>query len=209
MTDNSSDGDGRLCKVARLIETYGFDGLGADLEARWTSRDRDGMSLRELETYFNERLLEAQMRSVGLQSLDGEVANLYRLLTADDVSGADRTRVTRRLERAGVDVEQLRQDFVSYQAIRTYLTDHRDTTYAHDEGSPVESALRLITQMRTRTGSITENKLDQLAEREDFHLAETQVYVDVQVVCERCSTQHQIEDLVEAGGCPCQTEDSR
>lgn len=205
MTDRSAHSDGPTSKVGRLIDEYEFDGLGADLEARWTSDDRDGMSLRELETYFNERLLESRMRSMGVQSLEGEVSNLYHLLTGDDVSGAERTRVTRRLERVGVDVEALRADFVSYGAIRTYLLEHRGATAPEDDGSPKESALRLITQMRNRTDAIARNKLDQLADREDFHLADPHVYVDVRVVCGECSTQYQIEELLEEDGCACRT----
>jgi len=206
MTDDADGADDSTCKVARLLEAYEFDGLGAELEARWTSDDRNGMSLRELETYFNERLLESQMRSVGLQSLEGEVANFYRLLTDDDVSGAERTRVTRRLERAGVDVEQLRADFVSYQSIRTYLRECRDATYSHEDNAPKESALRLITQMQNRTDAITRNKLDQLSQRDDFQIEEPQVYVDVRVVCGGCSSQYQIGELLEGRGCSCQSD---
>lgn len=208
MSDSPESTAEQRPKVARLIEEYGLEGVGAEMAERWTSDGRDGMSLRELETFFNERLLETRMRSVGLQSLDGEVANLYRLLTADDVSRAERTRVTRRLERAGVDVEQLRSDFVSYQAIRTYLKEYRETTYPHDDGAPKESAKRLITQMRTRTSSIAENKLEQLAKRDDFDIANPNVYVDVRVTCGECSTQHLVEDLLESDGCDCQRGDS-
>ncbi|MXR20035.1 rod-determining factor RdfA [Halobacterium bonnevillei] len=208
MTDGSESGTsaGRRSKVARLLDEYEFEGLGAELEHRWTTDGRDGMSLRELETYFNERLLEHRMRSVGIQSLEGEVPNIYRLLTGEDVSSGGRTRVKRRLERAGVDVEALQEDFVSYQAIRTYLKEYRGTVYESEEGDPRESAKRLIAQMRNRTSAIAENKLDQLAELEDFHLEDPQVFVDVQVICGRCSTQQPIQDALEDGGCDCGVE---
>jgi hypothetical protein len=44
-------------KVARLIEEYELEGLGADLEARWTGDDNERMSLRDLATFFNQQLL--------------------------------------------------------------------------------------------------------------------------------------------------------
>jgi hypothetical protein len=95
-TDNSSQ---RRTKVARLIDEHGFGDIGIELERRWTAEGDERMSLRDLADYLNRRLLATAMEEHGMQPLDGEVENVYRLLTANDVSDADRTRVRRRLER--------------------------------------------------------------------------------------------------------------
>ena len=61
------------------------------------------------------------LEDAAVQTFDGEIENMYRLLTDDDVSSAESTRIKRRLERDGVDVETLLSDFVTYEAIGTYL----------------------------------------------------------------------------------------
>jgi hypothetical protein len=72
------------------------------------------------------------MSEAGLNPLDGEAANTYRLLTSDDVTSGERTKVERHLNRAGIDVEQLRSDLVSHQAVHTYLTKHRGVSLSSE-----------------------------------------------------------------------------
>lgn len=204
----TEDTQGRAAdgKVARVLAKYDIEAFGDEMAARW-ARDDDGrMSLRELATAFNQRLLETRMRAVGLQSLDGEVENVYRLLTADDVGRAEQTRAKRRLERAGVDTEQLLDDFVSYQSIRTYLRDVQDVEHGADDGSPVESSRRTIRRLDSRVRTITESRLDQLDDADHLSLDAFRVYVDVQVVCESCGSQYDVETLLDQGGCPCADE---
>lgn len=198
----SSSGRGRPSKVVRLLEEYELEGLGEELERRWTATE-DRQSLRQLAHLFNERLVEAALRNAGSQPLDGEAANLYRLLTADDVTSADQTRARRQLERAGVDSEQLEANFVTYQAIRTYLKSHRNAEYTPDETDPLERETTNLQQLRGRTVSVTEGKLNQLLESDELRLGEFRTIVDIQVVCEDCNTQYDVVELLERGGCDC------
>ncbi len=200
----SSSGRGRPSKVIRLLEEYELDGFGDELERRWTATE-DRYSLRQLARLFNERLLEAALRQADSQPLDGEAENLYRLLTADEVSSADRTRARRQLERAGVDSEQLERDFVTYQAIRTYLKSHRNAEYTPDETDPLDRETTNLQQLRGRTVSVTEGKLRQLADSDALELGEFRTIVDIQVVCEDCNTQYDVVELLERGRCDCPT----
>jgi hypothetical protein len=114
-----TDGDARRGKVERVIEAYG---LGDELECARTAADpNQRKSLRDLATRFNERVLEAALQTAGDTVLEGEVEHTYHLLTDDEISSSDRRRAERRLERQRIDIDTLRSDFVSYQAIRTYL----------------------------------------------------------------------------------------
>lgn len=200
----SSSGRGRPSKVIRLLEEYELDGFGDELERRWTATE-DRYSLRQLARLFNERLLEAALRQADSQPLDGEAENLHRLLTADEVSSADRTRARRQLERAGVDSEQLERDFVTYQAIRTYLKSHRNAEYTPDETDPLDRETTNLQQLRGRTVSVTEGKLRQLADSDALELGEFRTIVDIQVVCEDCNTQYDVVELLERGRCDCPT----
>jgi hypothetical protein len=204
-SSSESSGRGRRSKVVRLIEEYDLQGIGAELEQYWTA-DEDRRSLRELADYFNRHLLEAALDSAGVQHLDGEIENTYRLLADDDVSSADRTRVRRRLERDGVDVDELESDFVTYQAIRTYLKDHRGAEYTPDETDPLEREQTNIQQLRGRMAAVTEGKIEQLRDSDSLELGEFRILTEIQVVCEDCNTQFDAVDLLERGGCNCPTD---
>lgn len=196
---------GRSSKVARLIEEYDLEGFGGELEARWTADDPDErMSLRDLADYFNRQLVQQTVGDTDMQTLDGEVANVYRLLTDDGVSGGDRTRARRRLEREGVDVDTLMNDFVSYQAIRTYLREYRDAEY-ETEGTRLESVMATVQQLRGRTTTVVESKLEQLR-NQALTLGRFRVLVTVRVACEDCGAQYDVADLLERGGCDCEQD---
>jgi hypothetical protein len=189
-------------KVGRLIRDYGLgEDFGDYLERRWTGESGERLSLRDLADLFNRRLLEAAMRENGMSPLAGEVENIYELLTDEDVSSADRTRSRRRLEREGVDVSQVTDDFVSYQAIRTYLKDRGAEYSGRDDRAA--AAASTIQQLRSRTATITESKLEQLREGDELDLGQFRVMVDVRVVCEDCGAQYDVTELLDRGGCDC------
>ncbi|AZH24819.1 rod-determining factor RdfA [Haloplanus aerogenes] len=200
------NGDGPpSSKVARLIETYDVDdGLGDELERLWTADGSERKSLRDLAAYFNRQLLEAALASTSTTTVDGEVANLYRLLTADDVSSGMRTEARTRLERAGVDVEQLERDFVTYQAIRSYLQTYRDAEYesTSDEES-VQNVLETVQRLRSRLQSVVENGLTRLRSTDRLTLGEFRLFIDIDVLCEACGAQYGVVDLLKRGGCDC------
>jgi hypothetical protein len=201
---NESDGaPGRRGKVARLLDEYDLESVGPELERRWTADGDDRASLRDLATYFNRRLLEAVLAASDAQPFAGEAATAHRLLTDDDASGAERTRVRRRLERAGVDVDALLDDFVSYQAVRTYLTSVRGAEYDPATRPRTAAEAENIGRLRGRTVSVTEEKLDRLRRDGHLSLGDLRVVVSITVLCEDCGARYDVAELLERGGCDC------
>lgn len=197
--------NGRRSKVRRLIDEYDLQGIGAELEESWTA-DEERKSLRELADYLNHQLLESTLDSAGIQYLDGEIKNTYRLLTDDDISSADRTRVRRHLERDGVDVDTLKKDFVTYQAIRTYLKDCRGAEYTPNNTDPLDREATNIKQLRGRMSAVAEGKLQQLRDSAQLDLGKFRTLAEIQVICEDCHTQYDAVELLERGGCNCTLE---
>lgn len=191
-------------KVSRLIEKYGLGGIEAELVDRWTAEGPDRLSLRELAAYFNKRILDSALRDVERQPLDGERENLYRLLVGDDVSDAERTRTRRQLEQDGVEVDELLADFVSYQAIRTYLQEERGVEYSRPDDDQVEKEIAAIQKFRGKLESVTESKLDHLENTDEIASGSPHVYVNVSVVCEDCGEQYPISEFLDRGGCSCE-----
>ena len=201
---DTGSGRGRRSKVARLIDEYDLNGLGREMAQRWTAED-DRWSLRDLADHFNQAILEAAMEAEGAQLLDGEVKNTYRLLTNEDVAKADRTRARRRLKRDGIEVEDILNDFVSYQAIRTFLTKHQGAEYTPDDTDSLERETTNIQQLRGRVDSVTEGKLEQLRNSAELTLGEFRTLVDLRVICEDCNGQYDVVELLERGGCDCES----
>lgn len=189
-------------KVASLIDEYELTGLGDELVAGWTATGDDHRSLRSLADRFNRALLERRLADAGVRTIDGEVENIYRLLTDEEASAGDHVRLTRRLEREGVDPEALESEFVSYQTVRRYLQDVREASYERPTVDRREREMRTLQQLRGRIESVTETKLDQLRD-EELTLGEFRTTVEVRVFCETCGAGYDVETLLDRGGCDC------
>ena len=200
--ETTASSRGRRSKVARLIDEYDLQGLGAELEQSWTAEE-NRKSLRELASYFNRQLLQRTLDEANVHCLDGELENTYRLLTDDEISSAESTRVERRLERDGVGVDKLKSDFVTYQAIRSYLKNHRGAEYTPAETDPLEREATNVQKLRGRMVSVTEGKLEQFRDNDELTLGEFRTLADIRVVCEDCNTQFDILELLDRGGCNC------
>ncbi|MHB9288828.1 rod-determining factor RdfA [Halobacteriales archaeon Cl-PHB] len=197
--------DQRQTKIERVVDEYDLQGIEATLAERWTGEGRDRWSLRDLADYFNERVLQAALERAGRQPLDGEVTNYYRLLTDDGVSAGARTEARDELERTGVDVDALPDDFVSHQAVHTFLTKRQDLTYeTTSDEDRVEKVRESLRRLEQRTESVAVNSLTRLRDTGDLDLENFSVLVSASVVCEDCGRQHDVEDLLDQGGCDCQ-----
>lgn len=211
MTDSVSPSDNddsivhpsQTSKVHRLLEKYDLPEMGETLEVAWTRSD-DPASLRDLAHRFNQRLLELAMKDTGRRPLDGEIENTYRLLTTDDVSPGDATEARRRLERAGVDIDQLTTDFVSRQAIHTYLTTVRGVTHQSTDNNPLENANTFLYHLKQRTATIIESRLAQLRDADHLSIGSPRVLVDVQVLCDDCGQQYSLRELFSVDSCACE-----
>ena len=205
MSGADNSGRGRKSKVAKLIAQYDIGNMGEELEQKWTAEGEERRSLRALADEFNQRLTREALENAGVQTVNGEVENAYRVLTDEEASSADRTRLARRLKRDGVDVDGLTADFVSYQAIRTYLHNHRNVSYDGATGADDQRqrASETIQRLQSRTTAVAETKIEQLRNTEEFTLGEFRVINDVRVVCTECDNRYVIGDLLTGDGCAC------
>lgn len=187
------------CKVGRVADRRDLD-VDRDLADR---RTRERASLRDLAAYFNRRVLQAAMGRAGMAPLDGEAENIYRLLTDDDVSGGARTRARRRLERAGVDVDAVRADFVSHPTVGKHLRECLDLPEPTDDDDPVSTARERVARMQSRSEAVVRDAVEGLAEGGEVAAGDLTVVVDARIVCETCGTQRPVETFLDRGGCDC------
>lgn len=189
--------------MARLIDDYDLAETGDEFERSWTAVGEQHRSLRDLADEFNRRILRAAMEDAGVRPVKGEVENVYELLTGADESQAERTRIERRLEQQGIDVGRLREDFVSYQAIRSYLVEERGATYEPGREDRLDREAQNIRNLVGRTETVARDKIEQLRSTDRLAIGQFNVLVDVTVVCADCGGRFQIGELFRAESCDC------
>lgn len=192
-------------KVARLLMEYGIEEFGNYLVEKWTEDDSaERLSLRALAREFNIRLVEAHLMEVDAQPVRGEAENYYESLTGDSVSRGEKTQARRILEQQGVNVDELETEFVSRQAIHTYLTKERGVskTVSHSSTSP-SAARKTIARLRERTTQVATSKITRLRDAGAIFIGDFRVIVDVQVYCSDCGVQLGVTELLTAGQCNC------
>lgn len=201
-----ADGGDCTCKVGRGIERYGLASFDETLAERWCGIGCERQSLRQLSTEYNHELLEAAVQAAGETPIDGEIENLYELLTDDDVSSGVRTQTRRRLENSGVSVDAVEELFVSHQTIHSHLTECLGVERSDSETQPSErrrSDRDRIRALQSRTEAVTTDALDRLVESDALELNEFDVFVDVTVLCDECGAQQDVGTLLDRGGCDC------
>ncbi|MFB6228848.1 MAG: rod-determining factor RdfA [Halobacteriales archaeon] len=195
-------GTNRRTKTERLIREYGLDGIGAELEAYWIGEADERRSLRDLAALVNHRLIRATMEDAGLRPTESEVERIHAVLRGDDASTGERIETRRELERNGVDVDGLTDDFVSHQAVRTYLRQCREVEYERD-GDQIERDVETLRRLQGRTTAVSERTLERLRRTDRIDLGAFDVTVDVRVFCEDCGTERSVIEILTDRGCEC------
>jgi len=206
-SDKGTERGTTMSKVARLIEEWDLDGVGADLEAYWLGEREEQYSLRTLADWFNRQVLAAALEAGDRSYDDGQLATTYERLT-DDTDGAARAEVETRLRQQGIDVDELTSSFVSHQSIHTYLTKYREVSQPDPDESDddrIENTRGAIQRLVNRTNAVVSNNLESLRNTGRITLGKFTIIVDVQVFCQDCETQYSVDQLLTNGGCACET----
>ncbi|WP_283402392.1 rod-determining factor RdfA [Halorubrum sp. DM2] len=198
MTAETSDTN---TKVARVIRKYDLDGMGANLETAWTGKSGERTSLRNLADEFNEAVLEAALREANVSSVSVNVSSTYDALQSE--SGSSKTRARRHLKREEIDVDELTGDFVTHQAIHTYLTKEREANFPGPSDDMAERKVETIEKLEGRVSAVAETAISSLANADELDNDGYDVLVDVRAVCPHCGADLPVGELIRQGGCGC------
>jgi len=106
------------CKVCRILDEYGMERYEEQLLEQWQADASQRKGYRQLAEWFNTLMLRREMDRAGLSTLGDEAESKYERLQSDEAVAAE---VATELENAGIPINTLRDDFVSYGVIRTHL----------------------------------------------------------------------------------------
>ena len=191
------------CKVGTASRDWGLESVHDELAAGWRE---EGASVRQLTARFNRQLLRAGFRRADRTPIDGEIDNLYRVLTDDDVDAGSRTQARERLRRNGVPIEEVEADFVSHQTIYRHLRNCLDISYDPEDRTVtdrVQNWRDRIRALRARTATVADRGVGSLSESGAIDVGSVDVLVDVSVTCNDCGEFYDLDDLLDRGGCEC------
>lgn len=191
-------------KVARVIDKYDLNGMGDELETAWTSESDERTSLRDLADEFNCEVLRAAIKQAGTSAIDRDIENIYHILVSDSISNADTIRKERELQKSGVDIEDVRADFVTHQAIHTYLTKYRNAALSDRSGAQPERNIKTIQRLSGRVQAVVESTVEQMIKNDNIKNKEYKPLVNVTVICTECGADYPVVDLIREGGCDCE-----
>ena len=197
------------CKVGTVADSWGFREIHDQLATRWTEGE---CSVRELTDQFNRRLLRAGFEQSDRIPIDGEIENLYRVLTADGIDAGTRTQARERLRQDGVPIEKIESRFVSHQTIYRHLRNCLDVSRETEtETAPdrIDSWRDRIDALRARTAAVTDRGVSQLASQDAIDGEEFDVLVEITVICSDCGQFYELGELLDERGCDCPSTPAR
>lgn len=189
------------------METYELDGMGADLEAKWTREGRDSRySIRDLETYFNTAIVRSVFNKVGAVPAEYSAEEVYEILSSGDTKIADEKFLRTWLEERDVDPNDLAEDFLSYHSIYVYLSEKRGVNPPDTpEYTPEEEKQQWIDRMdrlKRRVEKVCENSITTLQKAEVLPDNDLTFRISFHVECPECMTRSSITTYIYNEGCP-------
>jgi hypothetical protein len=188
------------CKVCRVLAEREMEGYEGQLVDQWQADPPERKGYRQLAEWLNVTMLRREMDRAGLSTLGAEARSKYERLRDDEGSIAE--EVATDLAAAGVDIDRLRDDFVSYGVVRTHLRDCLDLEYTAESGEWESEAIEMARGFATR--KVTE-AVRSLHNKGELAGGDVAVDVAVTVECESCHATVPVERAVRRGYiCDCE-----
>lgn len=198
------------CKVGRVAERFDLSNLNDEL----ISLRNDDASLRDLAAYFNRRVLEEAISDIDQTQLYGAVnaedgiENIYQAISGDDVAADQAARTRTRLEQAGLDVDDLTDNWVSHPTVGKHLNECLNIDTSHSSSITRKDGIDIIEWSRTRCEQVVSRTLERLSKKNLVTVGELNVDVTIRINCTMCnSTLHPVQ-FIREGGCRCKAESS-
>ena len=194
------------CKVGKVLTRYNLEyGIGdGDIEqhllARWRGESQySETGLRPLNDWLNKQLLKSVYTEHDQSTLGTRIDADYEALSGENPNFA----LLNDLEMAGIDVEQLRTDFLSTTTLYRHFTNCLDATKSTQpsdspsesgwEGAKVDYAREIVERNVEESLRSLENK-DRLPEA-----SRAEVKTGIVLGCPDCATQVSFERAVGRG----------
>ena len=188
------------CKVCRVLDERGMERYEDQLVDQWQAESPERKGYRQLAEWLNITMLRREMDRAGLSTLGQEAASKYERLRSADESVAE--EVAAALSSAGIEVERLRDDFVSYGVVRTHLQDCLDLEYTAESGDWEAETIEMARDYAIKKVS---EVVRSLSNKGGLEGGELEVDVSVAIECGTCHAAVPVDRAVRRGYiCDCE-----
>lgn len=199
-----SESDSACCKIGYGIKKYECSGLNDKLVRGYRNGDA---SLRDLEKIINEEFTAAALRDAGSPA-GRNPSDITAVLQGQEGSRREKARLETQLEQAGIDVEQLEQDHISFRTVKTHLNEHLNVNTSRNESITLESASSIIEWAETRCTSVIERTIERLSNAGKATIGDNfTVNISPHITCYDCNSTIRVKQLIEENGCNCSPDD--
>lgn len=202
------------CKIGRVGKKYQIDDLDDELVRR---RNNDGASLRTLADYINKRILSAAINDAdtgydiddmqwGINDED-IVTTIYNILSNDDIPVEQVVRVKSRLEKSGIDVDTLTNDWVTHPTVRDHFRKCLDINTSRQEAITIDDAIDTIEWARARCSGVIDTTFKRLTKANLVKISNHKVSITIRITCTECGEIYRPTSLIEQRSCSCNHDD--
>ncbi|WP_340681204.1 rod-determining factor RdfA [Natrinema caseinilyticum] len=182
------------CKVCRILDEYGMKRYEEQLLEQWQADPPQRKGYRQLAEWFNTLMLRREMDRAGLSTLGDEAESKYERLRADETIAEE---VATELANAGVPIDRLRNDFVSYGVIRTHLKECLDSDVELSSGEWEQDAIEIA---RDHAGSKISEAVRSLTNKGQLTASgDIAVSVTAELECENCHARVPADRAIRRG----------
>ncbi|MDS0477002.1 rod-determining factor RdfA [Natrinema sp. 1APR25-10V2] len=182
------------CKVCRILDEYGMDRYEEELLEQWQADPPQRKGYRQLAEWFNTLMLRREMDRAGLSTLGDEAESKYERLRSDETIAEE---VATELANAGVPIDRLRKDFVSYGVIRTHLKECLDSDVELASGEWEQDAIEIA---RNHADSKMSEAVQSLTNKGQLTAGgDVAVSVTAELECENCHARVPAERAIRRG----------
>lgn len=190
------------CKVCRVLEERDMEQYEGQLTDQWQADPPERKGYRQLADWLNTTMLRREMDRAGLSTLGDEARSKYERLQSSDGSVGE--EVATDLAGAGIDVNSLQKDFVSYGVIRTHLRDCLNLNYTAETGDWEAEAIEMAREFANK--KITE-AVRSLGNKKNIAGGEVGVDINVELECKSCHAAVPVDRAVRRGYiCDCEQQ---
>lgn len=191
------------CKVCRVLADRDLGHYDERLLSEWRGDEAQRKGYRQLARWLNITLLRREMDKAGLPTLGKEAESKYDRLRGEETNAAEVADI---LEREGIDVERLYDDFVSYGVVRTHITECLGAEY--EPGEPDDWETNAIDIARDHARGKVHDAVRSLAGKGVIEAGgDITVHLDVELECETCRSRVPLRRALRRGRvCRCKSE---
>ncbi|UHQ95181.1 hypothetical protein J0X25_18950 (plasmid) [Haloterrigena alkaliphila] len=151
---------------------------------QWQADSSQRKGYRQLAEWFNTLMLRREMDRAGISTLGDEAESKYERLQSDEAIAEE---VATELANAGIPIEQLRDDFVSYGVIRTHLKECLESDVDLPSGEWEQDAIEIS---RNHAAKKIEEAVRSIRNKGRLTAGgDVNVSVDIELECENCHSR--------------------